>query len=265
VTVSLARNEFFGVRVAARQIGGFALSLTRYASPSLPWHGHEEAYLTFVISGRYRERLRGSARDCLSRALVLHPAGEHHADEFASRAAVCLNLHFDRSWLRALATRGDSFERSAMLYTPSTSAIGARLAREFRRNDDLSPIAVEGLLLELFAEAARATTLGSRAPAWLRKAHAIVSARFAAPPTLQALAAEVSVHPTHLARAFRQHYGCTVGDLVRDLRVAFAKERIRSGCALADVAAEAGFADQSHFTRTFRIATGMTPAEWRRL
>ncbi|HEV7919657.1 MAG TPA: AraC family transcriptional regulator [Thermoanaerobaculia bacterium] len=265
MTRNLARNEFFGVRVAARQLGGFALSLTRYSTPSLPWHGHEEAYLTFVISGRYRERLRGGARDCLSRALVLHPAGEHHADEFASRAAVCLNLHFDRSWLRALATRGDSFERSAVLFTPSTSAIGARLAREFRRNDDLSPIAVEGLLLELFAETARSSASGARAPAWLRKAHAIVTARFAAPPTLRTLAAEVSVHPVHLARAFRQHYGCTVGDLVRDLRVAFARERIRSGCPLATIATEAGFADQSHFTRTFRVATGMTPAEFRRV
>lgn len=265
MTQNLARNEFFGVRVAARQIGGFALSLTRYSSPSIPWHGHEEAYLTFVINGRYRERLRGGARDCLSRALVLHPAGERHADEFPSRAAVCLNLHFDRSWLHALATRGDSFERSAVLFTPATSAIGARLAREFRRNDDLSPIAVEGLLLELFAETARSSSAGSRAPAWLRKAHAIVTARFAAPPTLRALASEVGVHPVHLARAFRQHYSCTVGDCVRDLRVAFAKERIRSGCALAAIATEAGFADQSHFTRTFRLATGMTPAEYRRV
>jgi AraC family transcriptional regulator len=263
--MNLARNEFFGVRVAARQIGGFALSLTRYSAPVIPWHGHEEAYLTFVMSGRYRERLRGGARDCLSRALVLHPAGERHADELATRAAVCLNLHFDRSWLRALASRGDSFERSAVLFTPSTSAIGARLAREFRRNDDLSAIAVEGLLLELFAEAARSSCLGTRAPSWLRKAHAILGSRFAAPPTLRTLAAEVCVHPVHLARAFRQHYGCTVGDFVRDRRVSFAKERIRSGTPLAEVAAEAGFADQSHFTRTFRIATGMTPAEFRRL
>ncbi|MBV9497279.1 MAG: helix-turn-helix transcriptional regulator [Acidobacteria bacterium] len=261
---NLARNEFFGARVASRQIGGFAMSLTRYSSPVIPWHGHEEAYLTFVVSGRYRERLRTGVRDCLSRALVLHPAGERHADEFASRAAVCLNLHFDRSWLRSLATRGDSFERSAMLFTPTTSAIGARLAREFRRNDDLSPIAVEGLLLELFAETARSSAAGSRAPAWLRNAHALVVARFPHPPTLASLATEVGVHPTHLARAFRQHYGMTVGDFVRDLRVAFARERIAAGAPLAEIALEAGFSDQSHFTRVFRLATGTTPSELRR-
>jgi len=35
--------------------------------------------------------------------------------------------------------------------------------------------------------------------------------------------------------------------------------------ALATIALEAGFADQSHFTRTFRRATGFTPREYRRL
>ena len=178
-------------------------------------------------------------------------------------AAVCLNLHFDSSWLRSLAARGDSFERSAILFTPATSSIGARLGREFRRNDALSPIAVEGLLLELFAEASRAGAEG-RVPAWLRKARAIVGQRFAGPLALGELAREVGIHPVHLARAFRRHYGCTVGDLQRELRVELARERIRAGAALADVASEAGFADQSHLTRTFRIITGMTPAEYRR-
>ena len=261
---TLSRDEFFGVRVAARQIGGFALSLTRYGDrPAIPWHAHDESYLTFVVSGSYRERLRGEARDCVPRALVLHAAGERHADEFASRTAVCLNLHFDASWLRSLATRGDSFDRSAILFTPAISSIGARLGREFRRNDALSPIAVEGLLLELFAETARAA-VGERVPSWLREARAIVGRRFAGPLVLRELAREVGVHPVHLARAFRRHYGCTVGDLQRELRVELAKQRIRDGAALAAVAAEAGFADQSHLTRTFRIATGVTPAEYRR-
>lgn len=261
---TLTRDQFFGVRIAARQIGGFALSLTRYGDrPAIPWHAHDEAYLTFVISGSYRERLAGQARDCAPRALVLHAAGERHADDFASRSAVCLNLHFDPFWLRSLAARGDSFERSAIFFTPAISAIGARLGREFRRNDALSPIAVEGLLLELFAEASRAGAEG-RVPAWLRKARTIVDQRFAGSLVLRELASEVDVHPVHLARAFRRHYGCTIGDLQRELRVELAKRRIRDGAALADVAAEAGFADQSHLTRTFRIATGVTPAEYRR-
>jgi transcriptional regulator GlxA family with amidase domain len=32
---------------------------------------------------------------------------------------------------------------------------------------------------------------------------------------------------------------------------------------LAQVAAACGFADQSHFTRTFASLTGLTPARWR--
>jgi AraC family transcriptional regulator len=49
------------------------------------------------------------------------------------------------------------------------------------------------------------------------------------------------------------------------VRVRAATRLLREqGPSLADVAAAAGFADQSHFTRQFRRATGMTPGEYRR-
>jgi AraC family transcriptional regulator len=64
---------------------------------------------------------------------------------------------------------------------------------------------------------------------------------------------------------FRQQYGCTVGDYVRKLRLDFASRQLAtSSASLAAIALAAGFADQSHFTKAFRRASGMTPAEWRR-
>ncbi len=40
---------------------------------------------------------------------------------------------------------------------------------------------------------------------------------------------------------------------------------MRVGRPLADVACETGFADQAHFTRTFKAAFGLTPAGYRAL
>jgi AraC family transcriptional regulator len=75
----------------------------------------------------------------------------------------------------------------------------------------------------------------------------------------------VGVHPAHLARVFRQQYGCTLGDYVRRLRVEFACRRMTTGdTPLVEIALAAGFADQSHFTKTFKSLVGITPAEFQR-
>jgi AraC family transcriptional regulator len=255
----LSRGEFFGCRVAQRRIGGFLLSLTRYDdADELPWHTHDETFVTFVIDGTYRERLRCATLDCVPRSVVVHPAGVEHADRFASRRANCLNLHLDASW-----TQQSRFVRTALVQTAPAAAIGARVAREFRLADGLSSLVIEGLMLELFAEVER-TRDEDRAPSWLRKVRDVVGSQYAEPPSLAELAGLAGVHPVHLARAFRRHYGRTVGELIRELRVEEAKRRIVAGVALSDVALDTGFSDQSHMVRTFRRLTGVTPAAFRR-
>lgn len=65
-----------------------------------------------------------------------------------------------------------------------------------------------------------------------------------------------------LARHFRHAFG-TSPDRYRTLRrLALARIGIEAGTALARVAAETGFADQSHMTRQFKRAYGLTPAGW---
>ena len=55
------------------------------------------------------------------------------------------------------------------------------------------------------------------------------------------------------------------GEYVRRQRIALAcRSLAESDMPLADVAIEAGFADQSHFTRTFKRQLGVTPAAYRR-
>ena len=70
--------------------------------------------------------------------------------------------------------------------------------------------------------------------------------------------------PTHLARAFRRHFGDTPGTYLRRLRVERAARAIEDGDAsLAEIAADAGFTDQSHMGRAFRSVKGTSPARWR--
>jgi AraC-like DNA-binding protein len=65
-----------------------------------------------------------------------------------------------------------------------------------------------------------------------------------------------------IARHFRRAYG-TSPDRFRTMRrLALARAAIERGRPLAQAAAESGFADQSHMTRQFKRAYGLTPAHW---
>jgi AraC-like DNA-binding protein len=68
-----------------------------------------------------------------------------------------------------------------------------------------------------------------------------------------------------LARQFRQALGTSPHRYLLMRRLDFARARVRQSGELAAVAADAGFADQAHFTRAFRAAFGMTPGRYRAL
>src|SRR5882724_1583190 len=68
-----------------------------------------------------------------------------------------------------------------------------------------------------------------------------------------------------LARQFRTVLGTSPHRYLLMRRLAFARDLIHAARPLVEVACEAGFADQAHFTRVFRSAFGLTPAGYRAL
>ena len=65
-----------------------------------------------------------------------------------------------------------------------------------------------------------------------------------------------------LARHFRRAFGTSPDRYRTRRRLDLARAAIESGIPLAQAAADAGFADQSHMTRQFKQAYGLTPARW---
>jgi AraC-like DNA-binding protein len=82
--------------------------------------------------------------------------------------------------------------------------------------------------------------------------------------TLAGLAAAVGVTRFQVVRDVRRVVGLTPGGFVRGLRLRRAARLIEAGLPLAEAAAGAGFADQSHLTRAFRAVHGVTPGAFRR-
>ncbi len=83
--------------------------------------------------------------------------------------------------------------------------------------------------------------------------------------SLQKLADTAQVSRFQVIRDFKRTIGLTPSTYIRDRRLRRAFALIGEGCSLANSAAAAGFADQSHLSRAFRSAYGMTPGMLNRI
>jgi transcriptional regulator GlxA family with amidase domain len=79
---------------------------------------------------------------------------------------------------------------------------------------------------------------------------------------LAELAAIAQLSVFRFATVFRQHVGVPPYRYIRNLRVLRAKALLRAGLPPAIAAGEAGFYDQSHLSRHFKIVCGMTPGQY---
>jgi AraC-like DNA-binding protein len=87
---------------------------------------------------------------------------------------------------------------------------------------------------------------------------------FARPVELGELAAAVGSSVFHACRVFRRVTGTTLSGFRGELRLRHALAMLLDGDApLADVAAQAGFASQSHLGNRFRARFGLTPGRVR--
>jgi AraC family transcriptional regulator len=172
----------------------------------------------------------------------------------------------DIQWVENIRQHAVILDSPTAFHGGLLAQLTTRLYREFRRMDELSPLIIEGLTTEILGEATRFSLKQQRpaTPQWLEQARELLHDQFREPLTLSKVAASVGVHPIHLARVFRRHHHCSVGDYILRLRIEFAcRKMVSSNTSLAEISLDAGFSHQSHFSTTFKRLIGMTPAEYR--
>jgi len=81
--------------------------------------------------------------------------------------------------------------------------------------------------------------------------------------SIEHLAGRFYLSRYHLMHRFKEIYGCTVQQYIRQKRLQHSAERIRQGVPVLKAAEEAGFGDYSVFLRAFRTAYGKSPRDWK--
>lgn len=264
----LENGSFYGRAGTPLRIADTLLAETTYDNGFVvPVHAHAQPFFCLILEGSMVEHFEGRQRVFGRRTTFYHPAEADHAETFETGEARIFNLQFGARWLEAL---GHFDVRLPAEHIPLLDGrvpwLATQLHDEFREGRER--LVMDGLLLAMIGSVVRIRTSRERerAPAWLQAVQEQLHDRMLENLGLAELAATAQVHPSHLARAFRQLHGCSIGEYVRRLRVDRARELLEgTQQSLSQIALAAGFADQSHLTRVFRRVTGHTPHVYRLL
>lgn len=206
--------------------------------------------------------------------LVFVPAGRVHACNpmpGAEWSYQMLHLHAD--WLRAV--RQEYAQTDAMDDEPVRIVVApAAYARFCQLNallfSDAAARDKETALIEFIGDRdteqglrIEAPTIPSRVADQIQPALDALRAAPAAAIALRELAQLAGMSRYQLIRAFRAVTGMTPHAWQLNLRINLARERMRQGDDLSDLAQRLGFADQAHFQRVFKAHAGVTPGRFR--
>lgn len=259
-------GNYYGVSSPIHHVSGLRLAERTYSADfRTPSHSHPEAYFCLILDGTSRQTYGSKSRVREPLTTTFYPPHELQSESFGCAGGRIFNVEMDARWLRHFREYSVIGEESNDSRGGSVAWLMSKLYHEFRRLNHTSALVIEGLTLEIIAEASRQFAApGDRTARWLEQAREILHEHFADSLTLAYIAKIVGVHPVYLASSFRKKYDCTIGDYRQRLRIEFAcSELSRSHSSLAQIALAAGFANQAHFSKTFKRLTGTTPARYR--
>jgi len=226
---------------------GMDLRLVHYpAGLAQPRHRHDDAQLSILLAGTLREVTRQQDVETARRSHGLKPCGQSHAAEFGPHGALMLSMTLDRD---------PATPRQAAEWLPNTPAMDTLIAGLLATDDaTVRADMAQDLRGMLTAGSAAPTGRGGQDAA--RRLKKALDAR----PDggrIDDMARELGLHRVHLSRCFTETYG--LAPSLYRARVMTARaltQALRGREGLAAVAADAGFADQSHMARTSRRQIG---------
>jgi AraC family transcriptional regulator len=262
--------------------GTFGRATVNFISRPLVAHAHSQYQFLFKLGGSdCLFRIEG--QDCMltaERAICLNPWIEHAKSASDDTPSLILSLVIEAPWLRtrlqlAEGSTANIFPQHAVVVTPDVRHHVDRIAAAITNHlvahdDDCLPI-LEDLITALGRDFADPVLTVGMTPSGrpvdfrIRKALDFIKHAPVANPTVAQVAAQVGLSRSRFFEQFKRCMGVSPQHYIDWVRMSHAIQLLgASDKALADIAAELGFEEHSHFTRFFAQHMGVPPSEFRR-
>jgi AraC-like DNA-binding protein/quercetin dioxygenase-like cupin family protein len=257
-------------------VPGVELQVGKAAVRHVPRHWHEEYQVVAIVGGRGEICYRGTTYQNPAGSMNLTEPGEVHSNQ-AERVTGCdfLVMNFDVDWFRRAAWEVAPRSETPAFASP-TIQNAETLGRFLRLGQVLlnpaDPLERETTFLRFLVyllERQTRVRCDLQPAKGERSAVAVVRdylvENYAETVNLARLTALTGLSPFHLTRVFSRHIGMPPHAFLKQVRLSRAKSLLRSDVPISRVAAETGFADQSHLTRAFKHVVGVPPGVYQRL
>lgn len=235
-------------------------------------HSHETFSIGTVLGGCSRYH-NGPTRELVGAGtlVLMNPGDVHACNPQGEDAWRYRMLHVDAGWLARLQGRAAAdFQPLAVQLSQDESlyrgleALHACLvdpASTTLQRQSRALLYFETVLARLGRMPAKPALV--REDRRLRRVAEFLDAHCGEGVSLEQLSQVAQLSATQLIRSFRRRYGLTPHAYLIDRRIRLARQRLRQGEALAEVALATGFADQAHLQRTFKRLVAATPGQYR--
>ncbi|MFE9411012.1 helix-turn-helix domain-containing protein [Streptomyces sp. NPDC006704] len=254
----------------------FSVSAVTCRSDHARWSAPEvrtDYRVVLVRRGRFHRKAAGAPAHIDTTLAYLGAPGEEESFAHPAGGDVCTSISVTPKLWRSLAGDTPAPAVQALYVDPGLDLAHRRLLAAASSGDVDYALSEE--LLALLTTAIRRTASGPTPlhstpsgrdrPLVAAAREAIVEAHPAS-DTLLSLAKLLGTSPYRLSRAFPRELGVTVTHYRQRVRIGRALDRLEAGeNSLSTLAADLGYADQAHLTRTMRQYLGHTPTALRRL
>lgn len=260
----------------APQLGGrVELSRGIGVTHIYPWHWHEEVQIWAIESGADILSFRGAQYPTPPGSLAFVPPGEVHCNQHVDPEGCTYRTLNVGPELLLRAFDGLTMEQATfslrLPFILDPDLFRRFVATHARLEEQPSRLVSDVLLLRLLGELLQRTSgllrdsevYGREERMAVRRVREYLIEAHASNVSLEDLAKVASLSPYHLHRIFTREVGMSPHAFQTQVRISRARVLLNEGKPLHVVAAETGFADQSHFTREFKRYIGLTPGAYR--
>jgi AraC-like DNA-binding protein len=240
----------------------------------VPRHWHEEYQLCLIQSGAGELIYRGRSLPTPPASLfMVHPGEVHSNRAFDSFGCSYRTLFLDVELVSRLAAEIQGKEQGLPFFKTAVVAdedvIRQYLNLHLAFEQPSSGLERQTLLLNFLARLIQRFSEHNGLPSSfglerhaVRRACDYLAEHYAENVSLEKLACIANLSPFHFNRVFSEQLGLPPHAFQTQLRVLRAKVLLRQGYSISHVAAQTGFADQSHLTRHFKRLTVVTPGQF---